>query len=157
MGMSRMLKWVLWLSLALNLLITPALAETTQEVVNKAPNGLALTPPMGWNSWNKFACDVNERVVRDTADAMVGSGMRDAGYQYVVVDDCWAGPRDSNGFITADPQRFPSGMKALGDYIHSRGLRHQSPRCTCGLPDRSSRSSPACRRPAPGRSTSLPA
>ncbi|MDQ2705265.1 MAG: hypothetical protein M3Y43_08875, partial [Pseudomonadota bacterium] len=76
-----------------------ASAETTQEVVNKAPNGLAQTPPMGWNSWNKFACDVNETIVRTTADAMVSSGMRDAGYQYVVIDDCWHGPRDADGFI----------------------------------------------------------
>jgi alpha-galactosidase len=113
-----------------------ASAETTQEVVNKAPNGLAQTPPMGWNSWNKFACDVNEKIVRATADAMVTSGMRDAGYQYVVIDDCWHGPRDADGFITADPQRFPSGMKALGDYIHSKGLKFgiysDAGRQTCG-------------------------
>ena len=76
--MARIGKWVLRLALAANLCAAPALAETTQEVVNKAPNGLALTPPMGWNSWNKFACDVNEKVVRYTADAMVASGMRDA-------------------------------------------------------------------------------
>src|ERR1051326_8105443 len=101
--MSRIVGLVLCLLLAC---ATPALAETTQEAVNKGANGLALTPPMGWNSWNKFQCNINERVVRDTADAMVTSGMRDAGYQYVVVDDCWAGPRDSNGFITADPRRF---------------------------------------------------
>ena len=104
--------------------------------MNKAPNGLALTPPMGWNSWNKFACNVNEQTVRDTADAMVASGMRDAGYQYVVIDDCWHGPRDANGFITADPQRFPSGIKALADYVHSRGLKFgiysDAGRLTCG-------------------------
>ena len=81
-----------------------ALAETTQEIVSKAPNGLALTPPMGWNSWNKFACDISEDTVRKTADAMVSSGMRDAGYQYVVIDDCWHGKRDADGFIQADPQ-----------------------------------------------------
>jgi alpha-galactosidase len=113
-----------------------AFADTTQEVVNKASNGLALTPPMGWNSWNKFACDINERVVRDTADAMVASGMRDAGYQYVVIDDCWHGPRDSSGFITADPQKFPSGIKALADYVHSKGLKFgiysDAGRLTCG-------------------------
>jgi len=113
-----------------------ASAETTQEVVGKAPNGLALTPPMGWNSWNKFACDVNEKIVRATADAMASSGMRDAGYQYVVIDDCWHGPRDANGFITADPERFPSGMKALADYVHSKGLKFglysDAGRLTCG-------------------------
>jgi len=134
--MARIGKWMLWVVIAANFCATPALAETTQEVVNKAPNGLALTPPMGWNSWNKFACDVNEKVVRDTADAMVASGMRDTGYQYVVVDDCWAGPRDSNGFITVDKERFPSGMKALADYIHARGLKFgiysDAGRLTCG-------------------------
>ena len=81
------------------------------------------TPPMGWNSWNKFGCNVNEQIVRDSADAMVTSGMNDAGYQYVVIDDCWHGPRDANGFIAADPQKFPSGIKALADYVHSKGLK----------------------------------
>jgi alpha-galactosidase len=118
------------------LVAAPAVAETTQEVVNKSPNGLALTPPMGWNSWNKFACNVNEQTVRDSADAMVASGMRDAGYQYVVIDDCWHGPRDANGFITADRQKFPSGIKALADYVHSKGLKFgiysDAGRLTCG-------------------------
>lgn len=84
---------------------------------------LAETPPMGWNSWNKFACNVNEEVIRDAADYMVSSGMKDAGYEYVVIDDCWHGKRDSLGFITADKERFPSGMKALVDYVHSKGLK----------------------------------
>lgn len=83
---------------------------------------LALTPPMGWNSWNHFACDVDEELIRETADAMVASGMRDVGYRYVVIDDCWHGERDENGFIRPDPERFPSGMKALADYLHKRGL-----------------------------------
>ncbi len=85
--------------------------------------GLVPTPPMGWNSWNKFGCDVNEELIRATADAMAASGMKAAGYQYVVIDDCWHGQRDSLGFIHPDPQRFPSGMKALADYIHSKGLK----------------------------------
>src|SRR5437867_7469567 len=72
-------------------------------------DGLAQTPPMGWNSWNKFACDVNEQLVRETADAMVASGLKDAGYQYVNIDDCWQGERDERGFIQPDPKRFPSG------------------------------------------------
>ena len=84
---------------------------------------LALTPPMGWNSWNKFACNVNEKTIRDVADAMVSSGMKDAGYQYIVIDDCWQGKRDSLGFIHPDPERFPSGIKTLADYIHSKGLK----------------------------------
>ncbi|NQT24700.1 glycoside hydrolase family 27 protein [candidate division KSB1 bacterium] len=85
--------------------------------------GLALTPPMGWNSWNHFACDVNEAIIMETADAMVETGMKDAGYLYVNIDDCWHGKRDSLGFIHPDPERFPSGMKALSDYIHSKGLK----------------------------------
>ena len=85
--------------------------------------GLALTPPMGWNSWNKFACNVDEKMIREIADAMVSSGMKAAGYTYVNIDDCWHGGRDSLGFIYPDPQRFPSGMKALADYIHSKGLK----------------------------------
>ena len=84
---------------------------------------LAKTPPMGWNSWNKFACNVNEELIRQTADAMVASGMKDAGYFYINIDDCWHGKRDSLGFIHPDPERFPSGMKALADYIHSKGLK----------------------------------
>ncbi len=84
---------------------------------------LAQTPPMGWNSWNHFGCDVSEQLIRDTADAMVSSGMRDAGYLYVNIDDCWHGERDEDGFINADPERFPSGIKALADYVHSKGLK----------------------------------
>src|SRR3954463_13960255 len=91
-----------------------ALAETP---------ALALTPPMGWNSWNKFGCNVSEDLLRQMTDAMVQSGMKDAGYQYIVIDDCWQVERDANGNIVPDPKRFPSGMKALGDYIHSKGLK----------------------------------
>jgi len=86
-------------------------------------DSLALTPPMGWNSWNRYHCDINEEIVRATADAMVEKGMRDAGYLYVVIDDCWQIARDEQGNIIPDPERFPSGMKALGDYIHSKGLK----------------------------------
>lgn len=86
-------------------------------------NGLALTPPMGWNSWNKFACDVSENLIKQMADAMVTSGMKDAGYQYVVIDDCWQVKRDASGNIIPDPERFPSGIKALADYVHSKGLK----------------------------------
>jgi len=81
---------------------------------------LAQTPPMGWNSWNKFACDVSEVLIRETADAMVSSGMKDAGYEYVIIDDCWQVGRDSLGFIQPDPKRFPSGIKALADYLFMR-------------------------------------
>jgi len=86
-------------------------------------SGLALTPPMGWNSWNKFACNVSEDLIKGTADAMVKSAMKDAGYEYIVIDDCWQVSRDANSNIVADPERFPHGMKAVGDYIHSVGLK----------------------------------
>jgi alpha-galactosidase len=86
-------------------------------------DGLALTPPMGWNSWNHYGCNIDEKLIEQTADAMVSSGLRDAGYVYVNVDDCWQGARDAAGNIQPDPQRFPSGMKALGDYLHARGLK----------------------------------
>ena len=85
--------------------------------------GLAKTPQLGWNSWNKFGCNVSEQMIRETADAMVSSGMKEAGYQYVNIDDCWHGERDARGFITANKERFPSGMKALADYVHSKGLK----------------------------------
>jgi alpha-galactosidase len=79
---------------------------------------------MGWNSWNTFGCSINETLIRGMADAIVSSGMRDLGYRYVVVDDCWFNPnRDSAGNLQGDPGRFPSGMKALGDYLHSRDLK----------------------------------
>src|SRR3990170_1583600 len=81
-------------------------------------------PPMGWNSWNKFGCRIDEQLIRETADAMVASGMRDAGYRYVNIDDCWeASARDAHGDLTTDTARFPGGMKALADYVHSKGLK----------------------------------
>lgn len=87
--------------------------------------GLAMTPPMGWNSWNTFATNINEQLVKDIADKMVATGMKDAGYQYIVLDDGWmAKERDSvTGDLIADPQKFPNGMKAVADYVHSKGLK----------------------------------
>jgi alpha-galactosidase len=87
-------------------------------------NGLAATPPMGWNDWNAFGCSVDQQLVEQTADTMVASGMRDAGYQYVNIDDCWALPdRDANGNLVADPAKFPDGIAKLADYVHARGLK----------------------------------
>ena len=86
-------------------------------------DALAKTPPMGWNSWNKFQCNISEQLIRQTADAMVTTGMRDAGYQYVNIDDCWHGTRDTLGFIRPDSARFPAGIKALADYVHAKGLK----------------------------------
>lgn len=84
---------------------------------------VALTPPMGWNSWNYFACDVSEALIKEMADAMAANGMAEAGYEYIVIDDCWQVSRDENGKILEDPERFPSGIKALADYVHSKGLK----------------------------------
>ncbi|MFI7705599.1 glycoside hydrolase family 27 protein [Nonomuraea sp. NPDC049480] len=87
-------------------------------------NGLARTPQMGWNDWNTFFCNVNENLIRQTADVMVSSGMAAAGYEYVNIDDCWSTrSRDANGDLVPDPQKFPSGMKALADYVHAKGLK----------------------------------
>src|SRR3954467_8212068 len=106
------------------LLISGSLAALGAPAAQALDNGVARTPPMGWNSWNTFGCNINETLIRQMADSMVNSGMSAAGYQYVVVDDCWMNPnRDSAGNLQGDPSRFPSGMKALGDYLHSRGLK----------------------------------
>jgi alpha-galactosidase len=97
-------------------------------------NGLALTPPMGWNSWNHFQTTIDDKSVREMADAMVASGLRDAGYVYLVIDDGWQGRRDEKGKLHPN-SKFPD-MKALADYIHSKGLKfglYSSPGpLTCG-------------------------
>jgi alpha-galactosidase len=115
---------------------SPELTRTHQPFPPFKPiasNGLAKTPPMGWNSWNKFAGRVDDKAVREVADAMVSSGMRDAGYIYVNIDDTWEGARDKDGNITSN-EKFPN-MKALADYVHSKGLKigiYSSPgRKTC--------------------------
>ena len=84
---------------------------------------LSLTPQMGWSSWNNFQGNINEDIIKSIADAMIASGLKDAGYTYINIDDCWHGKRDADGFIQADPKHFPHGIKALADYVHSRGLK----------------------------------
>lgn len=85
---------------------------------------LGLTAPMGWNSWNTFGENINEELIKKTADIMAESGLLEAGYEYLVIDDCWSlRQRDKDGKLVADPEKFPSGMKALADYIHSKGLK----------------------------------
>jgi len=106
-----------------SLLTLVCLAASAAPTLCALDNGLARTPPMGWNSWNKFACNVSEKLIEGAADAIVRTGMKEAGYEYVVIDDCWQVSRDANGNIVPDAQRFPSGMKAVGDYIHSKGLK----------------------------------
>ncbi|MEP7110976.1 MAG: glycoside hydrolase family 27 protein [Ferruginibacter sp.] len=99
--------------------------------------GLALTPPMGWNSWNTFQTKISEKLVMETADSMVSSGMKDAGYMYIVLDDGWMTmERDKAGNLVPDPLKFPNGMKAVADYVHSKGLKFGLYNCagtkTCG-------------------------
>ena len=99
---------------------------------------LVNTPPMGWNSWNTFGENINEQLIMETADAMVSTGLKDAGYEYIVIDDCWSlRERDENGDLVADPEKFPHGMKYLADYIHSKGLKFGMYGCcgplTCAL------------------------
>ncbi|OIP84507.1 MAG: alpha-galactosidase [Porphyromonadaceae bacterium CG2_30_38_12] len=94
----------------------------TSVFAQKTQN-LSLTPPMGWNSWNKFACNISEKIVMVAADAMVSTGMNKVGYEYIVIDDCWQVARRADGTIVVDSTLFPSGMKALADYVHSKGLK----------------------------------
>jgi len=90
---------------------------------NPVNHNLAPTPPMGWNSWNKFGCNISFLLVREIADAMVSSGMKDAGYQYVTLDDCWQLPERHNGHLVPNPETFPNGIAPLADYLHAHGLK----------------------------------
>ena len=99
--------------------------------------GLALTPPMGWNSWNTFACNINEQLVKDVADKFIEYGLKDAGYEYIVIDDGWMEmERDENYNLVPDHKKFPNGMKSVADYVHSKGLKFGIYNCagslTCG-------------------------
>jgi len=118
-------------ALSLVILVTFFLTANGQESIQLAP-----TPPMGWNSWNCFRAAINEDKIKEMADAMVNSGMKDAGYQYIIIDDGWATKfRDSTGHILPDSKKFPNGIKAVADYVHSKGLKfgiYSSPGCfTC--------------------------
>jgi len=116
--------WLVGLILVLGLALpaAPVSKAANQQSGAADKSLLAPAPPMGFNTWNKFGCDVSERLIREIADAMVSSGMREAGYRYLVIDDCWQVARAEDGRIIADPERFPSGMKALADYVHDKGL-----------------------------------
>ncbi|HHY07349.1 MAG TPA: glycoside hydrolase family 27 protein [Corynebacteriales bacterium] len=103
--------------LTLGLLLQPVPAQALE-------NGLARTPPMGWNTWNAFRCDIDQWKIKGMADAIVETGLRDAGYVYLNVDDCWQAPqRKPNGELTWDKERFPDGILALARYVHSKGLK----------------------------------
>ncbi|KAF5947762.1 hypothetical protein HYC85_013719 [Camellia sinensis] len=98
--------------------------DTSKYGILNLNNGLALTPQMGWNSWNFFACNINETVIKETADALVSTGLADLGYVYVNIDDCWSAlKRNSEDQLVPDPKTFPSGIKALADYVHGKGLK----------------------------------
>lgn len=85
---------------------------------------IGMTPALGWNSWNTFTWDINEDLIKETADSLVKNGYKDAGYEYIVIDDCWSlRERDAQGNLVADPKKFPNGMKAVADYIHGKGLK----------------------------------
>jgi alpha-galactosidase len=104
-------------------------AVTAEVAVTATPaaaldNGLALTPPMGFNDWNAFGCDVSEQLIEQTADYLVTSGLKDDGYTYVNIDDCWqTHTRDADGRLVPDPAKFPDGIKGTADYVHSKGLK----------------------------------
>ncbi|KAK7317025.1 hypothetical protein RJT34_00904 [Clitoria ternatea] len=98
--------------------------DTSKYGVFQLSNGLAQTPQMGWNSWNFFACNINETVIKETADALVSTGLADLGYVYVNIDDCWSSvTRNLTGQLVPDRRTFPSGIKAIADYVHGKGLK----------------------------------
>nr|KJB72965.1 hypothetical protein B456_011G207400 [Gossypium raimondii] len=98
--------------------------DTSKYGIFQLNNGLAVTPQMGWNSWNFFACSISEDLIKETADALVSTGLADLGYVYVNIDDCWsAATRNLKGQLVPDPKTFPSGIKALSDYVHGKGLK----------------------------------
>ena len=103
------------------MMATSAFAQ--QPTATTERGKLAPTPPMGWMTWNMFKGDISEQLIKEIADAMVESGLRDAGYEYVFIDDLWQGGRDKHNNIIPDPKKFPNGIKALADYVHSKGLK----------------------------------
>lgn len=116
------------------MMATSAFAQ--QPTATTERGKLAPTPPMGWMTWNMFKGDISEQLIKETADAMVESGLRDAGYKYVFIDDLWQGGRDKHNNIIPDPKKFPNGIKALADYVHSKGLKlgiySDAAQLTCG-------------------------
>lgn len=101
-------------------LLLQALLSTPASAVD---NGLARTPQMGWNNWNSLGCDVSEALLLDTSKVLASTGLRDVGYEYVVLDDCWSDGRGQDGKIIVDKQRFPSGMKAVAGLLHQNSFR----------------------------------
>lgn len=120
-GPRRTIPLLIAAAIALPLGVMAPLAAPSAQALD---NGLALTPPMGWNSWNQVHCnDLSEAAVKSAVDEIVDRGLKSVGYEYVVVDDCWQGGRDDHGELFADPVRFPSGIEALATYVHDAGLK----------------------------------
>ncbi len=104
--------------------VPQANASNALSDLNALNNGLAVTPPMGWNDWNRYGCGISDSLVRKQADAMVSSGLKAVGYHYINIDDCWeASSRDSSGNLVPDHNKFPNGIKVVADYVHSKGLK----------------------------------
>jgi len=121
---SRPRRLALLLAGALTLGATAAIATVTAAPAGALDNGLALTPPMGFNDWNAFGCNVDEQLIEQTADFFVSSGLKAAGYEYVNIDDCWLEKqRSADGHLVPDPVKFPDGIKGTADYVHSKGLK----------------------------------
>jgi alpha-galactosidase len=113
-----------WERFLMAALVVVAVLVSPPRPVAALDNGVARTPPMGWDDWNAVGCNVNETLVQQEASAIAANGMAALGYRYVVVDDCWFNPaRDASGNLQGSPSRFPSGMKALGDFLHGKGLK----------------------------------
>jgi alpha-galactosidase len=109
-------------SIVASFIVTATLAVT--PAAHALDNGLARTPPMGFNDWNAVHCDVNEQLIEQTADFFVSSGMKDAGYEYVNIDDCWmTHERDASGRLVPDPAKFPNGIVGTAAYVHAKGLK----------------------------------
>ncbi|ATY13495.1 alpha-galactosidase [Amycolatopsis sp. AA4] len=105
-------------------LVAVAMAASGAPAAVALDNGVAQTPPLGWNSWNAYRCGIDQTKIKAAADAAVSRGLKDAGYRYVNIDDCWqASTRDAQGNLRPDPARFPDGIKALADYVHGKGLK----------------------------------
>ena len=129
--MKRFFSW----AVAALLAFSSTASARTDNVATKR-NQLTKTPPMGWMTWNLFKGDISDKLIRETADAMVEKGFKDAGYQYIFIDDLWQGGRDRHNNIIPDPKKFPNGIKAVADYVHSKGLKlgiySDAAQLTCG-------------------------
>ena len=118
------IKLFVTLAVVLALLVPLVFAGIVSAKPLNWDNGVARTPQMGWNSWNHFGCGISDTLIRAQADSMVSSGMAAAGYQYINLDDCWSEmARDSSGNLQGSATKFPNGIKALADYVHSKGLK----------------------------------